>query len=338
MKNLLVLGLILSSLQAFAGQTYEGSSFNDVWKQIQSDEYDRLPQYEVSYGSLSSWTTNYIKQAALRTLNSHEDIIPEFTKLAHPNGTCLRGTWEIDTDNEYTGLYKKGTKSLIIVRASTALSETKVGDKRAFGFAGKIFPTLDEETSEKVKTANFFLVDDLGGTDASHYTGVELTNEPPVSKNSTILRNFLYIVKLMKTFAGVDKNPGVRQLYEISEMNKGVDEIAVTPKWMMVRARKGTEKINERDFRNELNIYNYSEGLVFDIFVANIENSTGGKNWNKIGKISFEESVSSKSCDRRLHFHHPKWRNDLKHSHYEAYKTFYDQQAYEAQRMLENWL
>jgi len=29
--------------------------------------------------------------------------------------------------------------------------------------------------------------------------------------------------------------------------------------------------------------------------------------------ITFDESVVSNSCDHRLHFHHPKWRDDLKY-------------------------
>ena len=35
------------------------------------------------------------------------------------------------------------------------------------------------------------------------------------------------------------------------------------------------------------------------------------KEWQKIGTISLFKSVVSASCDQRLHFHHPKWRDDL---------------------------
>ena len=35
------------------------------------------------------------------------------------------------------------------------------------------------------------------------------------------------------------------------------------------------------------------------------------KDWKKIGTITLDESVTSASCDQRLHFHHPKWRDDL---------------------------
>lgn len=45
---------------------------------------------------------------------------------------------------------------------------------RSFGFAGKLFPTLDPNELLKVHTANFFLIDDLGGTTANHYTDVAM--------------------------------------------------------------------------------------------------------------------------------------------------------------------
>jgi len=50
--------------------------------------------------------------------------------------------------------------------------------------------------------------------------------------------------------------------------------------------------------------------LIFNIYVANkIINKN--KNWQKIGTITLDTSTISNSCDHRLHFHHPKFRDNL---------------------------
>lgn len=97
-------------------------------------------------------------------------------------------------------------------------------------------------------TANFFLIDDLGGTRAEHYTDVTMTNEPDVSINSEVIKSFLYVLKLARTFSQVDKNPGVRQVYEISELGESDKTKVVTPRWMKVEAKKGqTVEANDRN-------------------------------------------------------------------------------------------
>lgn len=99
-----------------------------------------------------------------------------------------------------------------------------------------------------------------------------------------------YAMKLSSTFKKADKNPSIRQLYEISKL--------------------GTNKnIKEKDFRNELKIKK-GKILVFDIFVANKILNTK-KQWKRIGNMTFDTSVISKSCDQRLHFDHAKWRDAL---------------------------
>ena len=55
-----------------------------------------------------------------------------------------------------------------------------------------------------------------------------------------------------------------------------------------------------------------SNKLVFNISVAS-RKIKGKKDWKNIGTISLDASVVSKSCDHRLHFHHPRWRTDLVH-------------------------
>lgn len=281
--------------------------FQYVWKQVTSDPVKKLPQDRVSYKKLFSEGKDIITKNSLRTLDSHANILPLFNKLAHPNGICFKGVWSIHTENKYSGYFKKNKKALIIVRASSALSNTRRGEIRSFGFAGKIFPTMNPSLNNKENTANFFLIDDLGGTRAEHYTDVVLTNEPSISKNSEVFKNLLYVVKIASAFSKADKNPKIRQVYEISQL--GESSNIITPQWMKVEAKPG-QTINALDFRDELTIKN--NNLVFNIFVASSK-IKGKKDWKNIGTISLDTSVVSKSCDHRLHFHHPKWRADLVH-------------------------
>ncbi len=282
-------------------------SFLSVWQEVIKDPYTTLPQTKVSYFKLSSEGKNIILENSKRTLNSHADIIAPFEKLAHPNGICFKGLWEIYHDNPYSGYFKKGSKALIVVRASSAMSNTRRGETRAFGFAGKLFPTLREDEVIGEHTANFFLIDDLGGTDAEHFSDVILTNEPTVSRTFEVFKHLMYGLKVAKTFANADKNPGIRQLYEIAYLGEKEAVNVRTPKWMKVEAQKG-QTVDAEDFRDELRLED-GEKLIFDIAVAS-EIKEGKKVWKTIGMITLDASVTSGSCDRQLHFHHPLWRED----------------------------
>jgi hypothetical protein len=285
-------------------QTPKTHSFQNVWNQVISDPYDSLPQDKVSFLKLFSWGKDTILEDSKRTLNNHADILEPFDKLAHPNGICLKGIWKIDKPNRYSGYFKTQSEALIIARASSALSNTKSGGLRAFGFAGKLFPTINPTKTDQENTANFFLIDDLGGTDAKHFTDVNLTNAPKVSTTSAVLKNLLYALKVARSFSKADKNPTIRQLYEISYLGETDNTNIITPKWMKIEAQKG-QTVDAKDFRDELHIKN-GEKLIFNIHVRDDK-----KDWQKIGTITFDTSVVSNSCDHRLHFHHPKWRDDL---------------------------
>jgi hypothetical protein len=311
MKSILQLtifsALIVSNSIAFSA-VYNGSNALDVWNTLEKSPYKELPTRTVGFFDLFDGLKNLIERDANRTLNKNEDILPEFKKLAHPNGVCLKGVWNITEENPYSGLFRKNQSAIIIARASTALSETTKDHLRGFGLAGKLFPTLNE--NEIVKTANFFLIDDLGGTKAAHYTDVEMTNEPKVSKTIAVLANIQYALTLAATFGKVDANPGIRQVYEIAESTKLEDEKIVSPKWMMVKSSAKQFKVNAADFRDELAQTLNRGNLLMDIYVANKETSKG-KNWKIIGQIKFTNSIASNACDTKLHFHHPKWRSDL---------------------------
>ncbi len=288
--------------------TYKQHSFQDVWREVTSDPLSTLPQNTVTFGKLFTFTKNIIFNDAKRTLVDRRDIIEPFDKLAHPNGVCLKGIWEIHKVNPYSGYFKKHSKALIIARASTALSKTKRGDIRAFGFVGKLFPTTNVKKSNKEHTANFFAIDDLGGTDALHYTDVMMTNEPSVTTTSAVLKNILYALKIAKAFASADSHSGIRQLYEISELGEKDKDNIITPKWIKISARSG-QSVDEEDFRDEF-VLGKGKKILFDIAVASKERE-GKKEWQTIGTITFDASVVSDTCDHRLHFHHPVWRDDL---------------------------
>ena len=281
----------------------------DVWSQVTSDIYETLPQDTVSYSKLFDGARDLIFENAQRTLIERADIIAPFQKLAHPNGVCVRGLWEINNSNIYSGYFKDGSKALIIARASSAMSNTKRGETRAFGMAGKIFPTLDDTEIQTQPSANFFVIDDLGGTKAPYFTDVELTNEPDVSFTGSVFASLAYGLKVASAFSDADDNSGIRQLYEISNLGEVDGSTVITPKWMKITAQEGQTAFGVDDFRDEFTL-KQKQVLIFNISVTSIE-INGSKHWQKIGTMTFDTSVTSYSCDHRLHFHHPKWRNDI---------------------------
>lgn len=309
MKLVVTGALIASMCSSVAMAEYQGSTFKDVWKQVISDPYEK-PQNKISYASLYKFFESKIKSAANRTLSDRSDILPQFRKLAHPNGICLAGKWTMTEENPYGGYFKKGSEALIIGRASTAMSGTKKGDLRGLALAGKIFPTLSE--TEQVKTASFFLVDDLGGTKTPHWTDAQMTNEPKTSKTLAVASHLFYALKLALTFGKADSNPGMRQVYMISELGGDDASKVKTPQWMMIQAAPG-QTVEEADFRDELNIEHYPQGLKLNVYAGSTKDQKGKIDFKKVGEINFTESVVSNSCDHRLHFHHPKWRSDLIH-------------------------
>ena len=299
---LLYLALILSVSEA---KEMQPNQFQAVWDTVKTNPYDTLPQYKVSIGKLFTWSKNLILSDAKRTLENRADILPSFEKLAHPNGVCLKGLWEIHKDNPYSGYFKPHSKALIIARVSSAMSNTKSGQIRAFGLAGKLFPTINSLQINSEPSANFFTIDDLGGTNAQYFSNVSLTNEPNVSINSEVLKHILYALKVAKAFGKADNHSQIRQLYEISQL--GEKGKVLTPKWMKIHTLERQSE-DAKDFRDELTLKK-GQKLILEIAVAHEKE---GENilWNTIGTITFDSSIVSEGCDKRLHFHHPKWRED----------------------------
>lgn len=287
---------------------YRGSTFSAVWGKVKSDPYATLPHYDVTPASFFDAGVNLLYQASMRTLDDRSDLLPPFDKLLHPNGVCLSGTWRITEQSPYTGYFEQGKEGRIIVRASVGLSETERGHYRSFGFTGKLFPTTDPDHTNLLKTANFFTIDNASGTLAEHYLDVAMTNQPAaISAGSTQSLGVAAIAALSLGLA--DTNAGIRQLYEISELGLSVPANAVTPQWMKISATPGQIRVDEADFRNELDLSNYPDGtLSFDIHVTTPESLPQNKIWMKIGKIVLDDYAATESCDHCLHFHHPKFK------------------------------
>ena len=296
--------LLVALLQPVAWGEDGKSTFGEVWRTVGSDAYSQLPQYQVTLGSFFGFFKDYLKAAARRTVTDHSDVLPRFTKLVHPNGICLAGSWNITETSPYTGYFSKGSRGLIIARASVAMTDTVKGKYRAFGLAGKIYPTQDPEHSDRLSTANFFVVDDLGGTLTPHYTESEMTNHPAATGR---LASLAIGAAAVRAFGAIDSNPMVRQMYEVSDLGMQDPSQSHTPDYFMVRAAPG-QNVDRNDFRNELRLSNHGGRLVFDIFVA----GSAQEPWSAIGNIEFTEDAVSDSCDHRLHFHHPKWRANLR--------------------------
>jgi len=301
------------SLPATAGAQYRGSRFSEVWSQVASDPYPTLPAYQVSLASFFGFLQNHLLAASRRTLSDHSDLLPWFRKLLHPNGVCLAGTWEITEPTPYTGYFRQGSRALLIARASTALTATRRGQYRAFGFAGKLFPTLDPQA--RVETANFFTIEDLGGTLRDHFLDALNTNDIiKISINASGFANGPVGVAVAQAFAIADQTLDVaqtlvRQLYPIAELGEADPSDAVAPRWMLITGADDVPRVSAADFRDELRVARYPDGLRFDIWVADQGTRLGSKQWRRIGQIAIDADAVSDSCDHRLHFSHPKFRD-----------------------------
>jgi hypothetical protein len=99
-------------------------------------------------GAARSTDRAFLKQAS--PPNDRYEIRPAlgadgkgFRRILAPNGICVLGTWEITSENPYTGYYQKGAKGLTIGRISSDGNETKRGQRRSISLGMKIYPTMD---------------------------------------------------------------------------------------------------------------------------------------------------------------------------------------------------
>ncbi len=100
---------------------------------------------------------------------------------------------------------------------------------------GKISPGVNRDhfattASEKVETLDFFVVDDLGGTNISTMFASSFTNEPPISIGIKSAPSAMAVgLVAAKVFGRADSQPGVRQLYHLAEQGLADKDAAVYP-------------------------------------------------------------------------------------------------------------
>ncbi len=270
---------------------YDGSTFNEVKRVAFSGEYGELPRHR---GLRPGKFVEFFNHSA-RNLIDRRDVLPYFEKLIHSNGICFTGTWRIDAETPYTGYFAQGAEGLLLVRGSVAGPALNAGDRRAFGFGGKIWPTMDPEL--KAKPANWVTVSKLSGERRQHILDYASTNKPPVGRDPGANLVNRVIFRLM------DTRPGWRQLHPISTLGMPREEAIVTPDLMMVRVAEGTPRADRRDFRDELRLENYpDQKLVYTISVKNF----GEPGWTRIGAMELTDYAISEGGDRRLHFWIPR--------------------------------
>ena len=308
----LILTVAVATTSEAEAQPYDGSRFDDVWAQVASDRYAQLPHDTVSVTKMFTGWVNHLLDASKRTLADRRDLLPRFDKLLHPNGVCLKGVWRITESTPYSGYFAQGSEALFIGRASTALTETRAGHYRAFGLAGKLFPTMDP--SERVPTANFFTIEDLGGTLTDHFLDAGNTNDiiHITVRPSSVFNGVLALV-VANAFMRADRTFDVtqtliRQLYPISTIGVSSPDDARTPTWMMITGAANVARVDAEDFRDELDIAGYPGGLSFEIWLADRGTRLGDKDWQLAGRIDISDTAASDSCDHRLHFSHPRHR------------------------------
>ena len=286
---------------------YSGSKFQEVRDQVWSDPYDGLPIQKIASKNYFKNFSNLLYRAAKRTVRVKADLLPRFDKLIHANGIAFTGYWEITEENPYTGHFKKGSQALLIARASVILSETTADYKRGFGFAGKIFPTLD--TNEQVHTADFLMLDSFVGSPARFYSDVGISNHPVIGMGWNIAKYFGVLATTLASFPWADLPLTYRPVFKVASIGVSKEEDIKSPTWLMVKARADSRIEDKMDFREEIAIANQKEGkLILDVHTSESKRKKGKRPWTRIGKITLTESILSDSCDHRLHFHHPKVR------------------------------
>lgn len=327
-------------------RSYGGSHFAQAREALFANPYQKvwggadeppLPIYPVTLSSVLRGILPFgrpylFRQATERAVDSHADLRwgadgKGYRRLLHPNGVCLTGLWEITGENGYSGYFRQGSRALAVARYSTCCTETRRGHTRSLAMVGKLFPTTDANHPQPLPTASFITQQDIAGEDTDHINDAELRNAPDVHawRRGSGLPVFL-ITGLL--FQRVDKEPSVRQLYQIAELGKPANELTRSPQYMRLLVAPEQPRIQGEalDFRDEVMAQIFDRGdptpkrtLAFDIEVTDegaahgpafAQRRTFGA-WQRIGRLSFDNATVSYNGDFVIHFNHPTWRADV---------------------------
>ena len=340
----------LSALHGPQGMTdedraYSGSTYSEVREALYANPYrdgqsgevpGPLPMFKSTIrnawaGTLPHTGPNQLELATARSVDSRADLRwgPDrkgFRRILAPNGICILGTWKITEDNPYTGYFQNGSNGLFIGRYSTDGSGTRRGQRRSLSLAGKIYPTMDPNHETPLMPASLISQEDLGGMPTDFINDAELRNEP----NVTIHRRRLYALVMFRAgmlFSRKDKEPEIRQIYEIAELGKPEGEPTISPRHMLLKMADGQTRVegDRLDFRDEIYAHIFKQGnpdttgtIVFDISVSNTGRRKGFpgyrrvevNDWLRIGQVTITEAICSYNADHVVQFRHPGWRND----------------------------
>jgi hypothetical protein len=325
---------------------FVGSRFGAVREALFANPYQRvwgghgeppLPLYPVTLGGLLRGLVSRGKgyaflQAARRAVDSQADLRwgPDrkgYRRLLHPNGVCLTGTWQITGQSDYTGYFGQGSRGLVIARYSTCCSETRSGHTRSLALVARLYPTVDAGHPTPLPTAGFITQQDFGGERVNSIQEAVLQNAP----DTRSWRRGSGVPGLMVTglvFLRVDKQPTIRQLYQVAELGKPSGMPTRAPEFMrlsVASARPPTPFAPDVDFRDEIlgQIFDRGDPTPKRKLTFRIETSDSGRtrgtplferrlisNWREMGTITFDDAVASYNGDFVVHFSHPAWRGD----------------------------
>ena len=291
--------------------------FVTIKDSVFKEAYEQLPQFKVKlkyFGSSKRAGENKLLTAANRTFKETDDLIVLETKqkLLNPNGICFSGSWKITEENQYSGLFKKGVTSPLIVRASTALSGTTQKSKRSFGMGIKLLPN---DLADKA-SLNAFVFHSISGIVTKNVLDLELDNEPPLGSLPPLTK-VTTALRMRRDLESADKNNGAikpdatyRPVNNLAQYRTNLDEV-ISPRWLKLTALTA-QRVDRDDFRDELRVENYvDQKISYQIDVAGNHNDKKTKKtnaqWQTIGTIELLESITSSSCDLNLHFQHPRY-------------------------------
>jgi hypothetical protein len=322
---------------------YRGSRYADVRDAMFANPYQpvwrgpgELPSYSVTlskmlFGLIPAVRKSMFAQASARIIDSNADLRwgPDgrgYRRLVHPNGICLFGRWEITEPTPYSGYFQQGSQALAVARYSTCCTETRRGHGRSLSMVVKLFPTTNPEHATPLPTANLMTQQDLGGGYETYINDVELLNAP--STHSWRRGSGLAIfVATGIIFNLADREPTIRQLYEIAELGKPAHEPTRAPQFLRLLVAADQPRIQGfgLDFRDEIMHQIFDPGdpvpkrsLGFTVDVTDDGDTRGPaayhvrtfRGWRRIGTLTFDGAVASYNADFVLHFHHPTFRSD----------------------------
>lgn len=285
-------------------------AFNKVRNAVFNKPLDTLPQYDgISIeGILNAFIAHKgrIVSDSRSIFQSESDFRAESIKLLHPRGVCSYGTWIINEDNKFTGLFEKGTEVPVIVRFSSGTGQSakeKESTERIFGIAVKVFPSQD--IHEDVVSTNIIGLDQYGfeASNRSSFFFDDEGKKPVYFTNIAPAKSFLGKT-LAKFFDRFDKPNFARLVYKTAQVdqdNRRVEKFR-SPYEVRFIPSKGMPLIKKYDFREEILSLNKTIPVKLDIWIYQDENAKPYE--RKIGEIVLKQSIVSEACDKTLHFHH----------------------------------